>query len=49
MSIKGLSEPESWCVISTEKKCFVLVTKGTDIYQLIFGGSPQLLVRLWCL
>ena len=34
---------DSWCVISNEKKCFILASKGNDICQLVVGSSPQLL------
>ena len=40
-------ELESWSIISTDKKCFILASKGTDIYQLVIGSSPQILVSLW--
>jgi hypothetical protein len=43
---KGSNELDSWCIISTDKKCFILASKGPDIYQLTFGGSPQILVCL---
>jgi hypothetical protein len=36
-------ELDTWCVISNDKKCFILASKGQDIYQLVFGSSPQLL------
>ena len=39
----GSLDLDSWCVISTEKKCFILASKGNDIYQLILGSSPQIL------
>ncbi len=35
---------ESWTIISTEKKCSVLVTKGSNIYQLSLGGAVQLVL-----
>lgn len=38
-------EIDSWCIISTDKKCFILASKSTDIYQIVFGGTPQLLVN----
>jgi hypothetical protein len=44
--IPGSLDVESWCVISTDRKCFILASKGTDIYQLNLGGSPQILVAV---
>lgn len=41
--LPGTVDLDSWCVISTDKKCFILASKGNDIYQLTFGNSPQLL------
>ena len=35
---------ESWCVISTDRKCFILVSMGNNIYQLNLGGAAQLIV-----
>lgn len=41
---------ESWTIISTDKKCFILASKGADIYQLFIGSAPQILVNtLFCL
>ncbi len=34
---------EAWTVVSTDKKCSVLVAKGTNIYQLNLGGAAQLI------
>ncbi len=36
---------ESWCVISTDRKCFILVSMGNNIYQLNLGGAAQLIVN----
>lgn len=37
---------ETWSVVSNDKKCFVLLSKGTNIYQLNLGGAAQLVVSL---
>ena len=46
--LKGTSisspPPNSWCVISTDKKCFIYVTKGLEIFQLSLDREPQIMV-----
>ena len=37
------AEWDSWCIISTDKKCFVLASKGQEVYQLALGATPILL------
>lgn len=38
------AEFESWCVISTDRKCYILVSMGNNLYQLNLGSSAQLIV-----
>lgn len=38
------AEFESWCVVSTDKKCYILVSMGNNLYQLNLGSSAQLVV-----
>lgn len=35
--------PNSWCVISNDKKCFIYVTKGLEIFQLSLDREPQIM------
>ncbi len=42
----GSTDFETWSIISTDKKCFVLISKGANIYQLNLGGASQLLVSI---
>ena len=36
--------PTSWCVISTEKKFLIYLSKGVDIFQLSLDKEPQIMV-----
>jgi hypothetical protein len=35
-----------WTVISVEKRCYILVVKGNDIYQLTLESLPQIVVKI---
>lgn len=39
---------ETWSIVSSDKKCCVLLSKGTNIYQLNLGGGAQLIVSTSC-
>ena len=36
---------DTWCVVSNERKCYILASKGNDVYQLSIGSAPVSLVR----
>lgn len=36
---------EAWSIVSNEKRCSVLISKGTNIYQLNLGGAAHLAVN----
>ena len=40
----GSLDLDAWCIVSTEKKCFILTSRGNEINQLVIGGSVQPLV-----
>lgn len=42
--IPGSGELDSWCIISNDKNCSILASKQNDLYQIAYGGVPQLLV-----
>ena len=37
---------ETWAIVSNDKKCYVLLSKGTNVYQLNLGGGAQLVVSI---